>query len=60
MKTTVEQTNNVHSSVREQVKDRKKTTARQYSEFAQLDNSRYVASETVEEVDNYKMKILEG
>lgn len=55
----VEKDNGIHSKTREQVKNRDKTKAQQYAEFAKLNGSSYVATDTIEEVDNYKMKVLE-
>jgi hypothetical protein len=48
----------VHSREKKQYSGTLKTTAQKLSEFAKLDNNRAVASESVEEIDNYKMKVL--
>jgi hypothetical protein len=51
--TSVEIEAGIHSKERAQV-DRSKTKAQQLAQHAKLDNSSYVASNDIEEIDNYK------
>lgn len=54
----IENITGVHSKEKRQVDDSLDSTAAKFAQFARLHDSRAVASDKIEEIDNYKLKIL--